>query len=120
VIEAWLDLPSAAVFGILALLYFCTGALIASVAFGPWLGPRVKMLDGVVAPYFGAIAVLFALLTGFLASDVGDRNRQAARAVQSEVAELRNVFTLSVASASDMRAIRDDWTAYIKAATGEE
>jgi ABC-type multidrug transport system fused ATPase/permease subunit len=120
VIEAWLDLPSAAVFGVLALLYFCTGALIATVAFGAVLGPRVKMLDGVVAPYFGAIAVLFALLTGFLANDVGDRNRQAARAVQSEVAELRNVFTLSVASASDMRAIRDDWTAYIKAATGEE
>ncbi len=119
-IEAWLDLPAAAVFGVLALLYFCTAALIVWVVYGALLGPRVKQLDGVVAPYFGAIGVLFALLTGFLANDIGDRNRQAARAVQSEVAELRNLFTLSVASASDMHAIRNDWTAYIKAATGEE
>jgi hypothetical protein len=119
-IEAWLDLPSVGVFGVLALLYLCTGALIAAAAFGAVLGPRMKLIDGVVAPFFGAIAVLFALLTGFLANDIGDRNRQATRAVQAEAAELRNVFTLSVASASDMRAIRDDWTAYIKAATGDE
>jgi ABC-type multidrug transport system fused ATPase/permease subunit len=119
-IEAWLDLPVPAVFGVLAVLYLCTGALIACAAHGALLGPRLKLLDGVVAPYFGAVGVLFALLTGFLANDIGDRNRQAARAVQSEVAELRNVFTLSVASASDMRTIRDDWAAYIKAATGDE
>ena len=119
-IEAWLDLPSAGVFGVLALLYLCTGALIAWAAHGALLGPRVKSLDGVVAPFFGAVGVLFALLTGFLAGDIGDRNRQAARAVQAEVAELRNVFTLSVASASDMKAIRDDWAAYVKAVVKDE
>jgi hypothetical protein len=73
-----------------------------------------------VAPFFGAVGVLFALLTGFLAGDIGDRNRQAARAVQAEVAELRNVFTLSVASASDMKEIRDDWAAYVKAVVRDE
>jgi hypothetical protein len=119
-IEAWLDLPSAAVFGALALLYLCTGTLIAWIAYGVPLGPRTKLLDGVVAPFFGAVAVLFALLTGFLAGDIGERNRQAARAVQAEVAELRNVFTLSVASASDMQAIRDDWAAYVKAIVTDE
>ena len=82
-IEAWLDLPSAGVFGVLALLYLCTGTLIAWVAYGALLGPRVKSLDGVVAPFFGAVGVLFALLTGFLAGDIGDRNRQAARAVRT-------------------------------------
>ena len=119
-IEAWLDLPAAAVFGVLALLYLCTGALIAWVVYGALLGPRVKRFDGVVAPFFGAVAVLFALLTGFLAGDIGDRNRQAARAVQAEVAELRNVFTLSVASISDMQAIREDWMAYVKAVVRDD
>src|SRR3954466_7699265 len=119
-IETWLDLPSAAVFGVLALLYLCTGTLIAWAAHGGLLGPRTKLLDGVVAPFFGSVAVLFALLTGFLAGDIGDRNRQAARAVQAEVAELRNAFTLSVASASDMQAIRNDWAAYVKAVVTDE
>lgn len=73
-----------------------------------------------VAPFFGVVGILFALLTGFLASDIADRNRQATRALQSEAAELRNVFTLSVASASDMRGIRAAWTAYVKATVGEE
>jgi hypothetical protein len=120
VIEAWLDLPSAAVFGLLALLYLCTGTLISWVSHGALLGPRVKHLEGVVAPFFGSVAVLFALLTGFLAGDIGDRNRQAARTVQAEVAELRNVFTLSVASASDMQAIREDWVAYVKAVVTDD
>lgn len=119
-IEAWLDLPAPAVFGTLGLLYLCTGALIAYVAHGALIGPRTRLLDGVVAPFFGAVAVLFALLTGFLMGDIGDRNRQAARAVQAEVAELRNVFTLSVASASDMQAIRNDWAAYVKAVVNDE
>ena len=68
-----------------------------------------------VAPFFGAVGVLFALLTGFLASDIGDRNRQAARAVQAEVGELRNVYTLSVASATDMRGDPRGWDRYVKA-----
>jgi ABC-type multidrug transport system fused ATPase/permease subunit len=119
-IEAWLDLPAAAVFGILALLYLGTGALIFWSAFGGLIGARTRLLDGVVAPFFGSVAILFALLTGFLASDIADRNRQAARAVQAEVAELRNVFTLSVASASDMQAIRENWAAYVKAVVTDE
>ncbi len=114
-IEAWLDLPTLGVFFMLAVLYATTGAGIAWVSFGGRLGARVRRLDGVVAPYFGAVSILFALLTGFLANDIGDRNRQAARAVQAEAAELRNVFTLSVASASDMSAIRAAWAAYLKA-----
>jgi ABC-type multidrug transport system fused ATPase/permease subunit len=119
-IEAWLDLPSAGVFGILILLYFGTGTLIVWAAYGGPIGPRTRLLDGVVAPFFGSVSILFALMAGFLASDISDRNRQASRAVQAEVAELRNVFTLSVASASDMQAIREDWAAYVKAVVGDE
>jgi hypothetical protein len=119
-IEAWLDLPPAGVFAVLMLLYAGTAAAIGGIAFGArfrWLSAR---LEGVVPAYFGAVSVLFALLTGFLAGDIGDRNRQASRAVQSEAGELRNVFTLSVASATDMRSIRDAWAAYVKAAIKDD
>lgn len=119
-IETWLDLPSAGIFAVLTVLYAACAAAIVWVTFGRLLGPSVRRMDGVVAPFFGAVGILFALMAGFLASDIADRNRQAVRAVQAEAAELRNVFTLSVASKPDMRDIRAAWTAYVKAVIGEE
>ncbi|MFN3659292.1 MAG: DUF4239 domain-containing protein [Pseudolabrys sp.] len=116
-IESWLDLPAAGMFAVLIALYGGAAAAVAWLAFGPAAGAR---LDGVVPPYFGALAILFALLTSFLAGDIGDRNRQAARAVQTEAGELRNVFTLSVASASDMREIRAAWAGYVKAVVADD
>lgn len=119
-IEAWLELPAIGVFAALTVVYATVAIAIVWLCFGQPLGPAMRRFDGVVAPFFGAVSVLFALLTGFLASDVGDRNRQAARAVQAEVGELRNVYTLSVASATDMQAIRTAWTAYIKTAIADD
>jgi hypothetical protein len=40
--------------------------------------------------------------------------------VQAEAGELRNVFTLSVASKADMRDIRAAWTDYVRAVIGAE
>jgi hypothetical protein len=40
--------------------------------------------------------------------------------VQAEVSELRNVFTLSVAAATDMADIRAAWTAYIKSTINDD
>jgi hypothetical protein len=120
VIEQWLDLPAAGIFATLGLVYALTGTAIAWVAFGEPFGPLTRKLDGVVAPFFGAVGILFALLTGFLASDIADRNRQAARAVQAEIAELRNVYTFSVAAASDMRNIRAAWERYVSAVARDE
>ncbi|MFA6267909.1 MAG: hypothetical protein WC670_19600 [Pseudolabrys sp.] len=108
------------VFAVLAALYGATAVIIVWVCYGRPLAPAVKRLDGVVAPFFGAVGILFALMAGFLASDIADRNRQATRAVQTEVAELRNVFTLSVASKPDMAAIRAAWADYVKAVAGDE
>lgn len=119
-IATWLDLPSAGVFAVLIGLYTAVALAIAWASYSQPLGRAVQRLDGVVAPFFTAIAILFALMTGFLANDIGDRNRHAARAVQTETAELRNVFTLSVASASDMRDIRDAWSAYVKAVIADD
>jgi heme A synthase len=93
-------------FAVLALLYAATGAAIAWFALSRTTGKTLSRFDGVVAPFFGAVGVLFSLLTGFLAGDIADRNRQAVRAVQTEAGELRNIHMLSIASVSDMRNIR--------------
>ncbi|HET7848978.1 MAG TPA: DUF4239 domain-containing protein [Pseudolabrys sp.] len=119
-IEKWLDLPEAGVFGVLAVLYGVAALLIAWLTFGKPFVDRVRAIDGVVAPFFGAASVLFALLTGFLANDIATRNAQALRAVQVEANELQNVFTLSVASASDMRSIRAALLAYVKSAIADD
>jgi hypothetical protein len=119
-IEAWLNLPAAGVFAVLTLVYAGTATAISYFGFGMRFRRLVARIDGIVPAYFGAVSVLFALLTGFLAGDIGDRNRQASRAVQSEAGELRNVFTLSVASASDMRSIRAAWTVYVKTAVADD
>jgi hypothetical protein len=119
-IEAWLDLPSAALFAALAALYSATAAACVWLSCGAAVGPRLRRLDGVVAPFPAAIGVLFALLTGFLASDISDRNRQATRAVQVEASELRSVYTLSVASVSDMQGVRTALAAYLKTLIEDE
>jgi uncharacterized protein DUF4239 len=119
-IEAWLDFPSVALFATLAALYAATGTTIVTVSFSSITAKPVRRFEGVAAPFFGAIAILFSLLTGFLASDIADRNRHAARAVQSEASELRNIHTLSIASVSDMRTIRSALVDYAKAAVKDE
>jgi len=120
VINQWLDLPFAGVFAALIAFYGVTALAIVWACFGTPLGDRLRRFDGVVGPFFGSVGILFALLTGFLASDIADRNRQAARAVQVEAGELRNIYALSVASASDMHDIRAAWRAYVHAAIQDE
>lgn len=119
-IRAWLDLPAFGIFATLFVLYFGAAWVLAGLIFRSPLRQRVLSLSGVVAPFFSAVAILFALLTGFLANDIGDRNRQALRAVQTEAGELRNIYTLSVASVTDMREIRVALKDYARAAAEEE
>ncbi len=119
-IRAWLELPVAGVFLSLAILYFGMALLLTLVAFRSPLRRPLQHLNGVVAPFFGSIAVLFALLTGFLANDIGDRSRQAVRALQAEAGELRNVYTLSVASASEMSSIRRALKGYVASVIRDE
>jgi hypothetical protein len=119
-ISAWLDLPTFGTFVTLALLYYGFAiALVAVVFASPLRGPLAK-LHGVVAPFFSSVAVLFGLLTGFLGYDVAERNRQAVRAVQAEAGELQNVYTLSIASVTDMRKIRIALKAYVGAVLQDE
>lgn len=119
-IRAWLDLSAPSLFATLALLYGGTVLLLAAVVFASPLKQPIQSLHGVVAPFFNSVAILFALLTGFLANDVSERNRQAHRVVQTEVSELRNIYTLSVASISDMRTIRAALKSYAASVVSDE
>ncbi|ABD88845.1 DUF4239 domain-containing protein [Rhodopseudomonas palustris] len=119
-IRAWLDLSTFGTFATLGILYYGTALALVGVIFFSPLGPRIKTVNGLVAPFFSSVAMLFALLTGFLANDVGDRNRQATRAVQSEAGELRNIYTLSVAAVSDMKEIRIALKAYAGSVVHDE
>ncbi|WP_024576363.1 MULTISPECIES: DUF4239 domain-containing protein [unclassified Afipia] len=119
-IRAWLDLAPGGIFAVLIVLYFGMPLLLAVFTFCRPFKPYFQSLSGVVAPFFSGIAMLFALLTGFLANDVAVRGRQAYNAVHAEAGELRNVHTLSVASASDMRAIRAALKAYVNSVVNEE
>jgi hypothetical protein len=107
-------------FSTLAGLYAVTATAIVAVSFSWITAKPMRRFEGVAPPFFGAIAILFSLLTGFLASDIADRNRQAARAVQAEASELRNIHTLSIASVSDMKAIRAALVDYAKVALKDE
>lgn len=119
-IRAWLDMSAAGIFVVLIGLYFGMALLLGALAFCRPFARPVQSLTGVVAPFFTSVAILFALLTGFLANDVSERNRQAHRVVQTEVSELRNIYTLSVASISDMRTIRAALKSYAASVVSDE
>jgi hypothetical protein len=119
-IRAWLDLSAPGVFAVLIALYGGVTVLLAAIAFRSRLRRPLQSYNGVVAPFFNAVAILFALLTGFLANDVSERSRHAVRAVQAEAGELRNIHTLSVAAAADMRTIRAALKAYVASVTANE
>lgn len=111
--HAWLELPAAAMFASLAAVYLATGTALFWVIFHSPIRNRIGSPAG-ISGLDTTVAILFALLTGFLASDVGDRNQHAVQAVQTEAGELRNLYTLSVASVSDMQAIRAALKRYVE------
>lgn len=119
-IYAWLDLPTLALFAVLSLFYGATAAAIYWLFFRSPVRGRIHTWNGVVAPFFGATGILFALLTSFLASDIGDRNRQAWRAVHTEASAATSLATLSIASVADMAAIRAALRTYLQSAVVDE
>jgi len=115
----WFELASPTVFILLSLLYVGSGLLLFWVVFHSPLRRHIAGSAGITG-LDTTVAVLFALLTGFLASDIGERNKQAVRAVQTEVSELRNIYTLSIASKSDMQAIRALLRRYVESTATQE
>lgn len=119
-IRTWLELPPIGIFMTLAALYFGVVIALRILIFCPPLSRPMQSLNGIVAPFFNASAILFALLAGFLANDIADRSRQAYQAIQTEAGELRNVYTLSVAALADMAAIREALKTYATSVTVDE
>jgi hypothetical protein len=119
-IDSWLDLPVAGLFACLLAYQGGVALLLWVAVYASPLRNGIATLGGVVAPFFTSVAVLFALLTGFLANDVGARNRAAAQAVGTEAGALHAAYTLGLASRSDTSAITDAVRVYLRTVTGDE
>jgi hypothetical protein len=120
IFDRWLDLPVWGIFAALALTFALSAALIHWISFGSKMRPQTSTLVGVVAPFFGAVAILFALLTGFLANDVWDRNRLANRSVLAERDAMLAIQAMSIAAVLDMSDIRSGVQAYARTLIEEE
>jgi hypothetical protein len=118
--QFWLNLPGPVLFLALAVPYGLIAFLIYWTAFRARWHTAIHTFEGIVPTFIGAIGILFGLLTGFLANDVADRNRQATQAVLSEANALQDAFTLSRASASDMPGIRTALRQYAQSALHDE
>lgn len=116
----WLEQPIWLMFLILAAGFLLVVALIHAASFSPWTRGHATRLEGVAASYFSAPAVLLALLTGFVANDTWERQRQASRVVQSESDDVLAVQDLAVAAASDTTAIRRALRLYVQAVVTDE
>jgi len=106
IFDTWLDMPVWGIFASLAGLFTASVLLIHWLCFGKPTRMRASGFSGVVAPFFSSVAVLFSLLTGFLANEVWDRNRQAGRAILAERDGLLAIHAISTATVSDMDDIR--------------
>lgn len=116
----WLNQPIWLMFLILAAGFLGSGALIYAFSFSPWTRSVALSYSGVVPSYFAVLSVLLALMTGFVASDTWERQRQADRIVQSESDNVRAVYDLSIAAVSDMSAIRRALKSYVDAVVKDE
>lgn len=121
ILGLWLDLPVWLIVSSLGGVFASAVGLLVLLTNLRWTRPAMlRVGTGVVPTYFTAISVLLALLTGFVANDAWERQRQAARVVQAERSNLLAVHDLSLATVSDMRAIRAALLAYADALVGDE
>lgn len=119
-LETWFDLPAPLIVLTLAAGLGSTALLLHALTFWPRTRPGVLRCKGLVAPFFGAVSVLFALLTGFVANDAWERNRQATRGLLAERDGLVAMHELSIATVSDMAAIRAHIRTYLDVVIREE
>ncbi|MGU3359681.1 hypothetical protein ACLBWX_05030 [Methylobacterium sp. M6A4_1b] len=121
ILSLWLDLPVWLIFTTLAGVFAAFAGSLVLLTNLRWTRPALLYLGlGMVPAYFTAISTMLALLTGFVASDAWERQRQAARIVQSERSSLLAVNDLSLATVSDMREIRIALVAYAEALVADE
>lgn len=117
---AWLALPIPLVFATLFAFYLATAALLVWLSFRSPLRGQVQSFKGVVAPFFGSVAVIFGLLIAFLSNDIWDRNKQAERVVLTESDTLVALYSLGIASGSDSKSLRASIRGYASAVVEDE
>lgn len=117
----WLDLPVWMIFCVLSAYLVGLSAAISLVTCLRWSRAWIGRISAGIAPtYIGVIAVLLALLTGFVANDAWERQRAASRVVQAERAHAVAVYDLSYAAASDMTELRTALVGYLDAVIDAE
>jgi hypothetical protein len=111
----WLTLPIPALFFSLFTFYIGAAVFIVWLSFRSRFSGRIQSFKGVVAPFFGSTATIFALLIGFLSNDIWERNQQAQRIVLAERDTLLALYSLSMASGSDDESMRSAIRGYAQA-----
>lgn len=116
----WLALPIPLLFASLFAFYLATAVLLVWLCFRSNLSGRIQSFKGVVAPFFGSTAIIFALLVGFLSSDIWERNKRAESAVLTESETLVALYSLGAASGSDDKRLRTAIRSYVRAVIEDE
>ncbi|WP_051335729.1 DUF4239 domain-containing protein [Methylocapsa acidiphila] len=119
-IDAWLALPLPLMFLAVAGFYTVSAVFLFWLCFGRATRKWMLSFNGAVAELFSAIMVIFGILIGFVASDVWDRERRAAAAVETESASLSMLSALAAASGLPADRIRQSIRSYVVAVTEKE
>jgi hypothetical protein len=117
---AWLELPVWAMLLLLTIAYVATGSVIHWLSFHSPASQWAASFKGIVGPFFNAVAVIFALLAGFLAGDVWERSNRAERLVQGEADGLLALVDISTAAGSGAATLRGLIRAYAQSVVKDE
>jgi Protein of unknown function (DUF4239) len=90
----WITLPLTATLLATVGILGAMAILLIWLSFGPRTGRFIQTFRGVAPPFFGSVTVILAILIGFLANDIWDRDQRAANSVRSEADGLVTLFTL--------------------------
>jgi len=115
---AWLAWPIPAIFASLFVFYLASASLLCWLSFRSPVREQVQSFKGVVAPFFGSVAIIFGLLVAFLSNDIWNRNAQAERVGFRE--KLVALHSLAAASGSDTAALRASIRGYASAVVEDE
>lgn len=116
----WLALPAWVILLSLVLVYGLSGLVLYRISFGSDGRPRMGSFSGIAPPFLGLPTLLFGLMAGFLASDVWDHSRQAARALLDERDAALTIESIDQAMPASRARLDSLVHAYVRAVLAEE
>ncbi|MCJ2082603.1 DUF4239 domain-containing protein [Methylobacterium sp. J-090] len=117
----WLDQPMWLMVTLITLFFLLVSTVMVAITALPVTRPTfLRVVDGVVPAFFSSISILLALLTGFVANDAWERQKQGSRVVEKERANLIAAFDLSIETTSNMAGIRQALLAYTETVIADE